>query len=159
MRSVKLLSGLNACHNFLETLLGLPQEPVDPSLRLCWQTLRDRRGKGRVKVALLDNGVDPTISRELASTIATGRSFVRAGSQNGPLLPWDVAADPHGTQMAYLIHMVNPWCRLYPARVASFHKDVDVLAAANVWNLNPSAQWHSLLTIFTGHLLGDRPQG
>lgn len=126
------MADLRECHNFLEAL-ELMEEPKNLSLRPCWQTLNGKREKGRVKVAILDNGVDVT-NRDLASTIATGRSFVRAATCSGPLLPWDVAADPHGTQMAYLIRMVNPWCRLYPARVASFHKDVNAKAAAEVWN-------------------------
>jgi hypothetical protein len=125
------MSDLHECHDFLEVLAAMSQ-PENVSMNQCWQTLKNRR----VKVAVLDNGVDLT-NCDIALNIATGRSFVRAGSGDGPLLPWDTAADPHGTQMAYLIRSVNPCCQLYPARVASFHKDVDANAAAQVRYTNP----------------------
>jgi hypothetical protein len=46
-----------------------------------------------------------------------------------------MVADPHGTQMASLIQTVNPWARLYIARVGRRRDDIDSEKAAEVGGL------------------------
>jgi hypothetical protein len=83
----------------------------------------------RVKVAIIDNGAD---RMGITANIVRGMSFVRSGLEAKSTLPWYTPADPHGTQMADLILKVNPWCELFPLRVSSLKKDVDMNAAIEV---------------------------
>ena len=97
--------------------------------------------KQRVKIALIDNGVDQMRSL-ISENIASGASFVRAGGRTEvPALPWYTAADAHGTQMASLMREVNRWCRIYPARVGSLQLDIDDEAAAKVRRTADSQSW------------------
>ena len=85
-----------------------------------------------VKIAIVDNGVDK-IRTTLSANIEKGRSFVYHGiGAQKRWLPWWVVADPHGTQMASLIQRVNPYCRLYIARVGEGRKDIRPSSAAKV---------------------------
>jgi hypothetical protein len=103
-------------------------EISDDSLKFCKKKLKEQP----VKVAIIDNGIDH-MQESLCRNIERGMSFVKAGgSTEVPYLPWFTAADPHGTQMAYLIQSMNPWCRLFPARIGVLQQDIDVDAAIKV---------------------------
>ena len=120
---------LGRCHRFLGMFRKFPeQDKLHRELRHCLDVFV----QSKVKVAVIDNGVDQ-MHFALSQSIDRGASFVRAGGATEvPELPWYTAADPHGTQMAYLIHSINPWCRLYPLRVGTLQKDIDADAAVKV---------------------------
>jgi len=117
------------CHNFLGKFRRLPSpDELHPDLRHCMNVFNHEK----VKVAIIDNGVDQ-MHFPLSQSIERGASFVKAGgSTEMPYLPWYTAADAHGTQMAYLVHSMNPWCRLFPLRVGTLQRDIDVRAAVKV---------------------------
>lgn len=78
----------------------------------------------RIKVAIIDNGVDK-FGENVRDFIEKGISFVKIDSDDeSRTLPWWMVSDPHGTQMASLIGDVNPFCRLYIARVGRGRKDI-----------------------------------
>ncbi|KAI1658873.1 hypothetical protein F4813DRAFT_388133 [Daldinia decipiens] len=98
---------------------------------------RDRPDK-RIKVAIIDNGAD-RIRSSIGEMIAKGVSYVTAdlfGSDKP--LPWWMVSDAHGTQMASLIGQINPYCRLYIARVGKGRSDIDPKNAAKAvkWALD-----------------------
>ncbi|KAI1746884.1 subtilisin-like protein [Xylaria castorea] len=79
----------------------------------------------RIKVAIIDNGADK-IRASVGEMIAKGISYVTAdrfGSDR--ILPWWMVSDSHGTHMASLIGQINPYCRLYIARVGKGRNDID----------------------------------
>lgn len=86
----------------------------------------------RIKIAILDNGAD-RIEGAAKNQMAKGISYVTADPSNSDqILPWWMVADPHGTQMASLIAQVNPYCRLYIARVGKARNDILPANAAKV---------------------------
>lgn len=103
--------------------------PIPPNCwtRHCQKVFKEQR----VKIAIIDNGADQMRST-ISANIIRGMSFVRSSFEAKSILPWYTPAHPHGTQMADLIHSANPWCELFPLRVASLHKDVDLQAAIEV---------------------------
>ena len=67
------------------------------------------------KIAILDTGVDISHSF-LRDSIQGGVSFVEYGEESRES-PWWLASDPHGTQMASLIHNLDPKAKLFIAKV------------------------------------------
>ncbi|KAK0721138.1 hypothetical protein B0H67DRAFT_578208 [Lasiosphaeris hirsuta] len=77
-----------------------------------------------IKVAIIDNGADKFRPR-IRDCIERGVSYVKADTGSADrILPWWMVSDPHGTQMASLVSAVNPWCRLYIARVGKGRRDI-----------------------------------
>jgi hypothetical protein len=111
----------------LEDLSQLKGIATTGDLKHCLEVLKNQK----VKVAIIDNGVDQ-MRGTISDNIEYGRSFVKDGLAGTPYLPWCTAADPHGTQMAYLVRNVNPYCRIYPLRAGSLREDIDPDAAAQV---------------------------
>jgi hypothetical protein len=78
--------------------------------------------KGRtpyIKVAVIDNGVDPG---SITCHSIHGASFI--ASNNGESNWWYVT-NSHGTKMARIITELNPHCRLLIAKVAEGRKDIN----------------------------------
>lgn len=125
----QMADDLGRCHKFLGMFRKFPKrDELSCELQHC----SDIFISSKVKVAVIDNGVDQ-MHFALSQSIERGASFVRAGGATEvPELPWYTAADPHGTHMAYLIHTINPWCRLFPLRVGTMQKDIDADAAVKV---------------------------
>ncbi|CRG83434.1 Serine/threonine-protein kinase smg-1 [Talaromyces islandicus] len=82
----------------------------------------------RIKVAIIDNGADK-IRSPIGPWIDKGISYVSSDRDGNTPRPWWMVADAHGTQMASLINNVNPYCRLYIARVGK-GRDIDPKKAA-----------------------------
>ncbi|RVX65857.1 hypothetical protein B0A52_10270 [Exophiala mesophila] len=140
----KLLQDLAPCRDFLFSLRSMKDNPVDPQTKHCRAVFQDK--SKRVKIAVIDNGVDQMATS--SANIVRGASFVRSASEPMSILPWYTPVHPHGTQMADLIRCVNPWCELFPIRVGSLRKDVDIHAAVDAieWALDNkvdiiSASW------------------
>lgn len=85
----------------------------------------------RIKVAIIDNGADK-IRSPIGPWIDKGISYVSSDRLGETPRPWWMVADAHGTQMASLINNVNPYCRLYIARVGKGRADIDPKKAAKV---------------------------
>lgn len=83
----------------------------------------------RIKVAIIDNGADK-IRSPIGSMIEKGISYVSSDLLGEAPRPWWMVADAHGTQMASLIGQINPYCRLYIARVGKGRADIDPKKAA-----------------------------
>ena len=77
----------------------------------------------RVRVAILDTGVDETLLDESHETFhgTKGASFVSDGPSESP---WWFARELHGTQMAHIIHALDPCCQLSIAKVCEGRKDI-----------------------------------
>lgn len=117
---LQFLKQLQATKDYLDNLRG--DGPIDTRFRQL-VTPPDPRTKGgltadrRIKVAIIDNGVD-RMRDDVREAIEKGISFVSADPEEPDrVLPWWMVADPHGTQMASLVKQVNPYARLYIARV------------------------------------------
>lgn len=125
----KLIKDLAYCREFLSAFPNMRKTPTPPNCwtRHCQKVFKEQR----VKIAIIDNGADQMRST-ISANIIRGMSFVRSSFEAKSILPWYTPAHPHGTQMADLIHSANPWCELFPLRVASLHKDVDLQAAIEV---------------------------
>ncbi|KAK1750547.1 subtilisin-like protein [Echria macrotheca] len=116
--------------------------------------VKERKKAGRftpTAVAILDNGIlsvshsslggggakdsKDEDSRSLWSRIEDGCSFIDEDSR---LSPWLFASNPHGTQMANLICAIDPFCKIYVARVAedSFGITAKRVAKAIEWARN-----------------------
>ncbi|KAL4969565.1 uncharacterized protein BDV14DRAFT_195830 [Aspergillus stella-maris] len=87
----------------------------------------------RIKVAIIDNGADK-IRSPIGPWIDNGISYVSSDHLGEAPRPWWTVADAHGTQMASLINTVNPYCRLYIARVGKGRADIDPKKAAKAIN-------------------------
>ena len=105
---------------------------MNPTYISRFQRFQKRDGKGGggkphlIKVAIIDNGADK-FRQCIRDCIERGISYVSADSDADSghrILPWWMVSDPHGTQMASLISAVNPWCRLYIARVGKGRRDI-----------------------------------
>ncbi|GES57672.1 hypothetical protein ATEIFO6365_0001096100 [Aspergillus terreus] len=83
----------------------------------------------RIKIAIIDNGADK-IRSPIGSMIEKGISYVSSDLLGKAPRPWWMVADAHGTQMASLIGQINPYCRLYIARVGKGRADIDPKKAA-----------------------------
>ena len=81
----------------------------------------------RIKVAVIDTGVDGTLST-LSECILDGVSLVE--DFEGRESPWWLASHPHGTQMASFIHQLDPFCYLYVIKICDEYGGVhgDTLA-------------------------------
>lgn len=98
----------------------------------------DKNPFRRVKVAIIDNGVDESAFKP--EQIAKGRSFVHrehSAGQNGRKKimresPWWLSVDAHGTQMAQFICTIDPWCELYIAKVCESRNDVTLASVCHV---------------------------
>jgi hypothetical protein len=126
---LKLIKDLATCRDFLSAFRNMrtPQTEHNRKTQHCQRVFKEQR----VKIAIIDNGADQMRST-ISANIVRGMSFVRSSLEAKSVLPWYTPAHPHGTQMADLIRNVNPWCELFPLRVASLHKDVDLHAAVDV---------------------------
>ncbi|KUI59785.1 Major intracellular serine protease [Cytospora mali] len=90
----------------------------------------------RIKVAIIDNGVDG-IRASVKAMIAKGISYVAGGPYTPDqveTLPWWMVADPHGTHMASLVGQINQYCRLYIARVGKGRTDILIENAVKAIN-------------------------
>jgi hypothetical protein len=88
------------------------------------QTFRTFKITEPVRVAIIDNGVDRSIGA-LSSCIEKGKSFVEFSTESGDReSPWWLASDPHGTQMASIIHELDPLCKLYVAKVGTSRGEI-----------------------------------
>lgn len=70
----------------------------------------------RIRVAILDSGVDPVLFSSQGRNIV-GASFVHK-SNGSKESPWWLASDPHGSHIANLVSQLDPCCDLYIAKVA-----------------------------------------
>jgi hypothetical protein len=96
------------------------------------QTLRESKGLLHpVKVAVIDTGVVviSNTDSDFSGNIHSGISFVRDGYREQP---WWLASDAHGTQISRLIRVVNPFCKLYIAKVGDREADVTISQLAKV---------------------------
>jgi hypothetical protein len=114
--------------NFLASFDAGNAADDHPSAWARFHELTNAPGEGeedkRIKVAILDNGAD-RIRGAAKDQMAKGVSYVTADPANpNQTLPWWMVADPHGTQMASLVAQVNPYCRLYIARVGKARYDI-----------------------------------
>ena len=98
---------------------------------LDFYTSCDRDSYEHTKVAIIDNGIDGTLS-SFSKIIIDGVSLVE--DHNGHESPWWLASHPHGTQMASFIHQLDPFCYLYIAKVCdeSVSIDADLVAQVGV---------------------------
>jgi hypothetical protein len=119
---LKIFDDFRLCHNFLGDLADKKSAYFRERV--------DVLNKHPVRVAIIDNGVDK-VRTTLFGKIDNGISFVKTLSGDR-ILPWWMVADPHGTQMASLIQAINPFCRLYIARVGKRRDDIDSEKAAEV---------------------------
>lgn len=86
-----------------------------------------------IRIAIIDNGTDK-LRGTIHPNIEEGISFTKASLDGKRLLPWYTVQDPHGTQMAYLIRTVNPYCKLLPIRAGTVRDDIDPEFAVKVGN-------------------------
>ncbi|KIX01497.1 uncharacterized protein Z518_09223 [Rhinocladiella mackenziei CBS 650.93] len=122
-RRFKFIKDLTVCRDFLSSFHNM-KSPLDSKTRHCYRVFTEQR----VKIAIIDTGADQ-MEKTLSGNIVRGVSFVRSAVEPHSVLPWFTPGHPHGTQMADLIRSVNPECELFPIRVASMRKDVDIYAA------------------------------
>lgn len=121
----KILKDLGECHNSLWNLV-----------KNAPRSKQSKRFKdNQIKIAIIDNGVDVHSLTEKMTNIKMGRSLV---DENDRVLPWFMASDLHGTQVASIIQKVNPSCSLYIIRVGKGHKDIKPGIVAKVWVAEPS---------------------
>jgi hypothetical protein len=112
-----------------------------------------------IKIAVIDNGTD-RLNDTLAMNISKGVSYARSSSTRAQLLPWYIASDAHGTQMAYLIRTINPHCCIYPIRVGMVRDDIQPKAAIQVRAFLRERNWNLglcfplLLLTIAGHWMG-----
>jgi hypothetical protein len=64
-----------------------------------------------VKVAIIDNGVASHFFKNIE-----GQSFIESSITSLSHSHWHTVTNSHGTQMAALINMMNPTCRLFVAK-------------------------------------------
>jgi hypothetical protein len=124
------MEDLQPCLEFLGLLNSFrtpPNSPPPPQLDQCFKKFCDRP----VRIAIIDNGIDRFRST-INPNIEDGVSFVKISMDENKVLPWWSASDAHGTQMAFLIRTVNPYCRLLPARVGLTRDDIDPALAVQV---------------------------
>jgi hypothetical protein len=81
----------------------------------------------RIKVAIIDTGVDESEFGSQEITDFVGETFSETGDSH-----WWLSADSHGTQMARLVLAIDPCCQLYVAKVGDFKTDIAVGAVTNV---------------------------
>ena len=97
---------------------------------------------------MIDCGVD-AYHKSVESNIAEdkGRSFIEDQLKEYEYQShWHTVTHPHGTQMAYLICNVDPYCELYVAKVCVGIDDVDVPPVVEVRAPIPRKVFMSLLT-------------
>lgn len=116
----------------------MQSNPIDPQTKHCRAVFQDKTK--RVRIAVIDNGVDQMATS--SANIVRGASFVRSAFEPMSILPWYTPVHPHGTQMADLIRCVNPWCELFPIRVGSLRKDVNIHAAVDVRRPSSTPRWY-----------------
>lgn len=119
----KILLDLEACHNFLSDLSETSKKaPRSQEL--------NRFKDSQTKIAIIGNGVDTTSSTVKTNNYVGGISYAGA---DGRIWPWYVGSDPYGTHAVSLIQKVNPFCRLYIARVGEGREDILPENVAKVW--------------------------
>jgi hypothetical protein len=64
-----------------------------------------------VKIAVIDNGVASHLFHDIQ-----GQSFIEDNIESLSHSHWHTVTDYHGTQMAALINIMNPFCSLYVAK-------------------------------------------
>ncbi|RYP07033.1 hypothetical protein DL764_002792 [Monosporascus ibericus] len=127
IEQLELIQKLQACHTFLT---DMDAKKTNAAYIERFERLRNREIKEGddnshlIKVAIIDNGADKFRQR-IRECIERGVSYVKADTDSTDrILPWWMVSDPHGTQMASLVSAVNPWCRLYIARVGKGRRDI-----------------------------------
>ncbi|KUJ11640.1 uncharacterized protein LY89DRAFT_228881 [Mollisia scopiformis] len=83
----------------------------------------------RIKVAIIDTGVDDGQFETGTLKSFTGQTFSETGDSH-----WWLSADSHGTQMAKLITSIDPCCELYIAKVGDSKTDITVGAVTDALN-------------------------
>ena len=72
----------------------------------------------RTKIAIIDSGVQRA---NLTCKHIRGASFVYNNERESP---WWLSQEPHGTQMANIIHELDPNCELFIAKVGESKMDI-----------------------------------
>jgi hypothetical protein len=80
----------------------------------------------RIKIAVIDTGVDP---ESIKCYQISGASFVTSHSGESP---WWYSNHPHGTQMAKIITDIDPFCQLLVAKVGDSTTDMKVTGVVKV---------------------------
>ncbi|KAK3306078.1 peptidase S8/S53 domain-containing protein [Chaetomium strumarium] len=126
IEQLELIQKLQACHHFL---MNMKDKKGDPRHIRNFDKLREwdmKEGEDNshlIKVAIIDNGAK--FRQRIRDCIERGISYVKADTGSADrILPWWMVSDPHGTQMTSLVSAVNPWCRLYIARVGKGRRDI-----------------------------------
>lgn len=119
----------------------------------------------RVKVALIDDGVDG-LNAGLSKVIKAGQTFSKRSKHD--YNPYFKSTRGHGTIMAMLIRKICPNVHLYVVKLneeRSGPNTVSITAesAAKV-RLSPRLsilrfEYHHSLSVCEGHMVGHRPQG
>jgi hypothetical protein len=99
--------------------------------------LRLKSPQNFVKVAVIDSGVCPA-AEDLQTVEIVGESFVDDRIKSGDT-HWHSPLSAHGTVVAALISKMNPYCKIYAAKIKSggSRADVDVKAAIEVCPPSP----------------------
>ena len=80
---------------------------------------------------MIDSGVD-WLAEDLRYHLQYGVSYA-VDVTTGNELPWWHVCDEHGTQMAFLIRKVNPYCKICPVRVERARGNMKPKDAAEVF--------------------------
>lgn len=105
-----------------------------------------------VKVAVIDNGIDSFTLRQKS---LEGISFVYHYDEESN---WWLASDSHGTQMANLVNHIDPYCKLYIAKVGD--KKENLMPDSIVKVFQPiSFRGSIVLMIREGYRLGSEVRG
>jgi hypothetical protein len=117
--------GQNSTQRWLQTT-----DAIAERVHNIWNKLvssKGRKSQPEVVVAVIDDGVDNTTQR-LIGSILTGRTY--GSDPNGERLsPWYVSENGHGTVMASMIHRVCPMVKIYPIRLRTSTRHIDVKSA------------------------------
>lgn len=86
-------------------------------------------------MAIIDTGVDESdFNTNIHKDGFEGESFVE---REGMESHWWLSSDVHGTQMAKIISSIDPFCKLYIAKVGDHKEDITVERVAKVYPLLP----------------------
>ncbi len=75
---------------------------------------------------MVDDGIDQS---SISCSQISGASFVYSDSGESP---WWLSDDPHGTQMAKIITDIDPYCKLFIAKVGETKIDITQRRAIEV---------------------------
>jgi hypothetical protein len=107
---VKIVDFLDGYQNLSRDILECPTRYPELTGQLC----------PRVKVAIIDTGVDETLLDATYRGIS-GESFV---IEEGKGSMWWIAKELHGTRMAHIIHSLDPFCKLIIYKCGDARTDI-----------------------------------